>query len=88
MPFQRKYRKSKAVAVAFAEFSFSVGLQQQRQVDKFRSCIRPSESFIQQHVERSRRQPFFAADDVGHAHQMVVDYVGQMICGQVVGAFI
>ena len=39
-------------------------------------------------MERSRRQPLLATDDVGNLHQMVVDNVGQMIGGQLVGTLV
>ena len=36
-------------------------------------------------MERSRRQPLLAADDVADFHQVVVHNVGQVIGGQFVG---
>ena len=51
---------------------------------KLRHRILPTESLIEQHVERSRGQPLLTTNDVGDLHQMVVDDIGQMIGGQLV----
>ena len=50
--------------------------------------VRPAEGFVKQHVQRSRGQPFFAANYVRHLHQVVVDDVGQVVCGQVVATLV
>ena len=55
---------------------------------KARHGVLPAESLVKQHVQRCRRQPLFATDDVRNFHQMVVDDVCQMICGQLVGTLV
>ena len=64
MPFQGEHRESQLVTVTLGELAIADGLQQQRQVGKLRHGVGPAESLIQQHVERSRRQPLLATDDV------------------------
>ncbi len=39
-------------------------------------------------MERCGGEPFLATDDVGHFHQVVVDYVGKVVGRQVVRAFV
>ena len=51
-----------------------------------RHRVLPAKGAVEQHVERCRRQPLLAADDVRHLHQVVVDDVGQMVGRQLVGA--
>ena len=55
---------------------------------KGRLRVAPAEGLVEQVVERQRRQPLLAADDVRHLHQMVVDNVGQVVCGQGVGRLV
>ena len=86
MPFEWEDREAEAVAVALRELAFAVGLQQQRQMGEARHRVLPAESAVEQYVERCRRQPFLAADDVRYLHQVVVDDVGQMVGRQLVGA--
>ena len=50
--------------------------------------VAPAEGFVEKHVQRCAGQPLFATDDVGDAHQMVVDDVRQMIGRQVVSALV
>ena len=49
---------------------------------------RPAEGTVKQHMERRRRQPFLATDNVGNFHQVVVDDVSQVVSRQVVGTFV
>ena len=51
-------------------------------------CVGPAKGLVEQHVERSTGQPLLAAYDVAHLHEVVVDNVGQVIGGQVVGLLI
>ena len=85
MPLQGEHGETQPVAVALRQLSLAVGLQQQGQVCKLRHGVGPSEGFVEQHMERSTRQPLLAADDVGNLHQVVVDDVGQVVGGQLVG---
>ena len=45
----------------------------------------PAKGAVEHHVQRCAGQPFLAAYDVGDFHQMIVDDVGQMVCGHAVG---
>ena len=85
MPFEREHRESQTVAVALAQFSLAVGLEQQRQVGKTGHGVLPAKGTVEQHMQGSTGQPLFATDDMGDFHEMVVDDVGQMIGGQLVG---
>ncbi len=55
---------------------------------EIRTGVSPAERFVEQYMQRERRQPFFSAYHVSDLHEVVVDYVGKMICGQVVGTFV
>ena len=88
VPLEREYGESQAVAVAFAQFALTVGFQQQRQVGKAGHGIFPAEGAVEQYMQRGRGQPLFAADDVRDEHQVVVDDVGQVVGGQVVGRLV
>ena len=88
VPFEGEYGESEAVAVALAELALAVGLEKKGKMHEFGRRVGPPEGFVEQHVKRSRRQPFFAADYVRHLHQMVVDDIRQMIRGQVIGALV
>ena len=55
----------------------AVGVAQQRQVAEDRRV--PSEGAVELDVLGQRREPLLRADDVGDAHQVVVDDVGQVI---------
>ncbi len=88
MPFEGEHGESKTVAIALAELPLSVRLKQKGQVHKAGHCVSPAESLIKKHMQRRRREPFLTADNMGHLHQMVVHDIGQMICGQVIGAFV
>ena len=50
--------------------------------------VAPAKGFVEKHVQRCAGQPLFTTDDVGDAHQMVVDDVRQMIGRQVVSALV
>ena len=88
MPLQGEYRETEAVAVALAQFSVTLRLQQQRQMGKGRHRIFPTERPVEQHMQRSGRQPLLATDDVRNFHQMVVHDVGQVIGREFVGRLV
>ncbi len=88
MPFEREHREAELVAVALGKLAVAHRLQQQRQMHEFRHRVRPSESLIKEHMERSRRKPFLAAYHMAHLHQVVVHYVGEMIGRQPVRALV
>ena len=88
VPFEREYGEAEAVAVALAELALALGLEQQRQVGEAGHGVGPAECLVEQHVERRAGQPLLAADDVGYLHQVVVHDVGQVVCGQFVGALV
>ena len=70
------------------EFAFTVGFEQQWQVYELRGGIAPAEGFVQKYMQRSRGQPFLAANHVRHLHQVVVDNIGKVISRQVIGTLI
>ena len=88
VPFQGEYGETEAVAVTFAELALAVGLQEQRQMGEARHGVFPAEGAVQQHVQRRAGQPLLAAYYVGDFHQVVVHYVGEVICGQFVRALV
>ncbi len=45
----------------------------------------PAEGVVEEHMFRRRRNPLFGADHVGDLHEVVVDYVGEMVGGVAVG---
>ena len=47
--------------------------------------LRPAEGLIEQDVLGGGGDPLFGADDVGDAHEMVVDDVGEVVGGEAVG---
>ncbi|OAV63863.1 hypothetical protein Barb4_04651 [Bacteroidales bacterium Barb4] len=87
-PFEWENGEAETVAVALAQFAVSFGLQEQGEMGKLRHRFFPTETVIEQDVERCARQPFFAAYDMGDFHQMIVHDIRQMIGGQLVGGFI
>ena len=88
VPQQREHGKTKAVAVALAQLALSVGLEQQRQMHEFGHRVGPTESFVEKHMQRRARQPLLATNNVRDLHEMVIDYICQMVGGQVVGTLI
>ena len=88
VPFEGEYGESQPVAVAFAQFPFSVGFQQQGQVGKAGHRVFPAEGPVEQDVQRGRGQPLFTANHVRDEHQVIVDDIGQVVGGQVVGRFV
>ena len=44
----------------------------------------PAERLVEQDVLRRRRDPLFGADDIGDAHEVIVDDVGQVVGGEAV----
>ncbi len=45
----------------------------------------PTEGVIEGDVFWCRWKPFFAADDMGDFHEVVVDDIGEVVGGEVVG---
>ena len=88
VPVQREHGEAQAVAVALAQLALAVRLEQQRQVNKCGHGVLPAEGLIQQHVQWCTGQPLLAADDMRHLHQVVINDVGQVIGGQIVGALV
>ena len=88
VPFEGEDREAEFVAVAFGELAVADGLEQKGKMHELRHRVAPAESFIEEHMQRSRREPFLAADHMTHLHQMVVDNIGEMVGGKVVGTFI
>ena len=83
--FHGEYREAHFVAVAFAEFAIAYRFEYQGQVGKFGHGVFPAECLVQQYVEGKGGQPFFAPDDVGDFHQVVIHDVGEVIGGHAVG---
>ncbi len=88
MPFQGEDREAEAVAVALGELAFAVGLEQQGEVDKPGHRVGPAERLVKEDMQGGRGEPFLSADDMADLHQMVIDDVGQMVGGEVVGALV
>ena len=87
-PAQGEDREAKAIAVTLAELTVALGLEEECQVSKAGHRVTPAEGFVEKHVQRCAGQPLFATDDVGDAHQMVVDDVRQMVGRQVVSTLV
>ena len=85
-PLQGEYRETQAVAITLAKLSLSLGLEQQRQMGEAGHGVLPTESPVKQHMKRGGGQPLLTADDMGNLHQVVIDYIGQMIGGKLVRA--
>ena len=88
VPFEGKHGEAEFVAVALAQLAVAHGLQQQGQVGEAGHRVGPTESTVEQHVKGCAGQPLLSADDVGHLHQMVVNDVGQVVGGQLVGTLV
>ncbi len=67
---------------ALAHLAFAGGLEENREVGEDR--LVPAEGADDVHVQRHRGQPLRAADDVGDAHQVIVEHGGEVVCGQAV----
>ena len=87
-PFEREHGEAKLLTVALAEFALSGGLEKQWQVHKLRHSVGPTECFVEKHVQRCTWQPLFTSYHMAHFHQVVVNYVCQVIGRQLVGALI
>lgn len=68
-------------AVSFGEFAL-VGAADDGEVDP--DGLVPVEGVVEGGVSGSAGEPFFAADDVGDAHVVVVDDAGEVVGGEVV----
>ncbi len=82
VPVQRENGEAEAVAVTLGQFAVAIGTQEEGEVCKF--GLFPLKKAVEQHVQRSRGQPFFAADHVGDVHGVVIDDVGQVVGGHAV----
>ena len=60
-----------------------VEVAQERHVPEAR--LLPPEGLVEEDVFRGRGDPFLGADDVGDAHEVVVDDVGEVVGGKAVG---
>ena len=78
-PVEREHRKAEAVAVAFAQLAVAVGFQQQGQVGELGHHVFPAEGAVEQHMQRSRGQPFLPADHVGDLHEVIVHHIGEVV---------
>ena len=87
-PAQREDREAEAVAVTLAKLAITLGLEEECQVSEAGHRLAPAKGFVEEHVQRCAGQPLFATDDVGDAHQMVVDDVRQMVGRQVVSTLV
>ena len=85
VPLQREHREAQSVAVTLGELALTLGFEQQWQMGEPRHGILPSESLIQQHMERGTGQPLLAAYHMADLHEVVVHDIGQMICRQFIG---
>ena len=55
---------------------------------KLRHAILPAKGTVEHHMQRSRRQPLLTTDDMRDLHQMVINDIGKVIGGQLVGTLI
>ena len=55
---------------------------------KLRHSIDPAKCLIKKHMERSRRKPLLTANHMSHLHEVVINDIGKVICGEVVGTLI
>ena len=60
-----------------------VDIAQERHVPEAREI--PAEGLVEQHVLGGGGDPLFGADDVGDAHEVVIDDVGEVVGGEAVG---
>ena len=67
---------------ALGDFGF-VEVAQEGHVPEARDL--PAEGFVEQDVLGGGGDPLFGADDVGDAHEVVVDDVGEVVGGEAVG---
>ncbi len=67
---------------ALGDFGF-VEVAEQRHVPEAREL--PAEGLVEQDVLGGGGDPLFGADDVGDAHEVVVDDVGEVVGGEAVG---
>ena len=82
---ERKYRESHLVTVPLAQFAVADRLEKKREVGESRPRILPAEGLVKKIMEREGRKPFFAADNLGDLHQMVIHDVCEMIGRKFVG---
>ncbi len=52
-----------------------------------RHSVLPAESLVEQVVQRKRRKPLLAPDHLGNLHQVVIDYVREMVGRKLVSPF-
>ena len=57
-------------------------------MSKLRHGILPSEGAVEEHVQRCRRQPLFAANNMSNLHEVIVHDIRQMIRRQFVSRLI
>ena len=50
--------------------------------------VLPAESLVEQYMQRGTGQPLLTADDMGDAHEVVVDDVGEVVGGQLIAALV
>ena len=50
--------------------------------------VLPAESLVEHDVQRSTRQPFLATNNVRNLHQVVINDIGQVVGGQLVGTLV
>ncbi len=50
--------------------------------------VLPAESLVEKYVQRGTGQPLLTTDDMGDAHEVVVDDVGEVVGGQLVAALV
>ena len=84
-PVQREHRESHLVTVPLAQFAVADRLEKKREVRESRPRILPAEGLVKKIMEREGRKPFFAADNLGDLHQMVIHDVCEMIGRKFVG---
>ena len=87
-PSQGEHREPQTVTITFRQLTFTIWLQQQRQMCELGHGVFPAKSAIQHHMQRSRRQPLLTTDNMRNFHQVIVNNICQMIGRQLVSTFV
>ena len=88
VPLKREHGEAQPVAIPLRELALALGLEQQRQMCEAGHGVFPSESPVEQDMQRRAWQPLLATDDMGNLHEVVVNDIGKMVCWQLIGTLV
>ena len=88
VPFEGEHRETEAVAVALAEFAFTVGFEQQWQVYELRGRYRSSRRLRTKVHAEEPRAAIPRRESRATPSSVVVDNIGKVISRQVIGTLI